>query len=124
MDLFLNKWRDNNNGNGIEKINNDMRHIHKIEQMATILSVLDINTNPTISSTLTENSNHIFEGYTYNPNISNYGNIKYNVYIPALKWYGYINCSNDIKLSVKTLFRIYILHCEETYSRKVQLEII
>ena len=99
----------------LEYINTTMRSIRKVQNDCTMLE-LYMN-HP-------EKIEPLYDGYLFDKIERNDGMFQYVVYLPALKMNSRIISHDDLKNYEKHRFKIYLFNDEETFKKKIRLQII
>lgn len=107
---FYDNWT-----NKIDYINVTMRAIRKVQNDCTLLDM--INKDPSIKETE-------FEGYVFDKIKRNDGLFQYIVYLHNIKVISRITIRYDLNNYTTAMFKIYLLSDENTFKRKLRLQML
>jgi hypothetical protein len=100
--------------NELEYINGTMRSIRKVQWDC---SLLELCTNtPQIMEKL-------YDGYTFDKILINYGLYQHTVYLPELKLTSRITLCENIENYQKCCFKLYLLYDEDNLKKKIRLQL-
>jgi len=103
----------------VDFINKNSKLVRKLQNDCSLLFLCL--TNPSILET-------IFDGYTFKKSMAKCLTMteqnKYTIYLPALKLYSSIKIEQDLELFSIHKFKLFIFQNEDTFKRKIRLQII